>query len=278
LGVQALYPAFMENASSATKYRIAAAILALAIIIAAIFLFARKGGEGGAIVATSTASTTALELPTPENPVIQGDGYTISLENGPDITAPNYKVPIAFSADIPGDVRKKLNEEMATLVSRISKDKYDLRSWIDLGTLHKMGGDYKTAEKFWVYVSKLAPTNTIAFENLGDLYQNFLKDYPKAEASWLAAIKIAPQDTNTYHSLFDLYNDLEKKPAAAEAILKKGLAANPKAIDLYIVLARFYKTAGRTADAEAQFRLAIQAAQAEGQTVIADQIKAEAGL
>ena len=262
-------------------YRLAALIVALIVIVAAIFFFARKGGAGAGGMATSTtgSTSTAVTIPTPNNPVVKGSGYTVELLDDKNLPlAPNYKTSIVYSKDIAPEVRTQLDKNLATLVGRIDKDKYDLRSWIDLGTLHKMGGDYKAAATIWTYVTKLAPKNGIAFNNLADLYQNFLKEYPKAEANWLVAIKIDSSDTNPYRALFDLYNDLEKKPAAAEAILKQGIKANPNAVDLYVILARFYKAAGRAADAQAEYKQAIQVAQTAGQAAMTKEIQTEAGL
>jgi Tfp pilus assembly protein PilF len=108
---------------------------------------------------------------------------------------------------------------------------------------------------------------------------NFLKDYSKAEQAYLSAIKADPAGAGAYRDLASLYDNLYKKgEGAGEAILKKGVAASPDSVDLRVILARYYKDAGRTAEAKEQYQAAIAAANKAGQTEVAAQIQTEAVL
>lgn len=236
--------------------------------------------EPAGSVATSTSglASSTLNLVGMHNVSgVTGTGdFTVEVvpQNLPP--APDFRTPIAFSSDIAEDVRTQIQATADTLIGRISNDSADLLSWIDLGMMHKIGGDYKGAEVLWIYVSKAAPANSIAFQNLGDLYQNFLKDYPKAESNFLTAIKITPNDPNPYRALFSLYTSVHKVgTSAAENILKQGIQANPQSIDLQVILARYYKSVGRTAEAKAEYDAAIANAQAQGQLSLAAQVQDE---
>ena len=152
-----------------------------------------------------------------------------------------------------------------------------LAALIDLGTADKGKDDYAGAEAAWIQATQIAPNNYVAFANLGDLYMNFLHDYAKADANYQAAIKDAATQPALYGDLFTLYTTTSYKPTAtaAEDILKKGIAANPNAVELQVSLARYYKTLGRTADAKAEYDAAITNAKSQGETSLAAQLQTE---
>lgn len=232
-------------------------------------------------VATSTPAsdpTPALEPRTPTTGAVtvgaQGDiiGQPVAT---PGIAAPDFKNPITctFAADACENVRK----QQADIITALTSNKTDFDAWITLGVLYKMSRDYKGAAVMWEYVSAIYPKNTISFANLGDLYTNFLKDYPKAMAAYTQEIKNSPTNLDAYKSLFQIYTTTSYtgEAGAAEKVLKEGITANPKATELHITLARYYRSLGRTADAKAQYAAAIESAQSQGQTTLAAEIKKE---
>jgi thioredoxin-like negative regulator of GroEL len=101
-----------------------------------------------------------------------------------------------------------------------------------------------------------------------------------ANTNYLAAIKINPGQPDFYRALFTLYTTTSYKPTAtaAEDILKAGIAANAKAVDLQVLLARYYKSAGRASDAAAEYAVAVSNAQSQGNQPLATQIQQEATL
>lgn len=256
--------------------------IALVIMFVALAIFMRPQIQSSVATTISTNATSSSQqaTSTETHDGVTGTGsFEVSKEDIPTLVVPDFRAPLKISPEISADVKLALQKNFATLVEILAKDSFDLKSWIDLGTIRKMGGDYKGAETAWLFVTKGSPTNTVAYSNLADLYMNFLKDYPKSEAMYLKVISLNPTDASAYRDLASLYDNLYKKgTGAGEAILKKGVAAAPDSVDLHVVLARYYKEAGRTAEAKVQYEAAIAAAQKAGQTEVAAQLKTEAGL
>ena len=148
--------------------------------------------------------------------------------SSPDLVlvTPDYQKPIAFSASVSSDIRTQLNARLAQIQADLTQNPLDIKAWINLGAVHKMGGDFAAAEQYWQYVLTITP-NTTALYNLGDLYQNFLKDYTKAEAYFMKVIEQQPTNVNAYANLFTLYHYTLKDDTKAADILKEGLTANP---------------------------------------------------
>lgn len=192
-------------------------------------------------------------------------------------TAPDYNASVLFSASVSAATRDQINAKLSATRREISNNPHDINQWIALGGLYELASDYSNAEKIWLYVSLKWPSEPTAFGNLGDLYMNYLKNYPKAEANYLADIHLRPIDLNAYHALFSLYTTKYKQgTAAAENILKQGISANPKAVDLQVLLARYYNTKGLSAEAQATYQAAITNAKSQGNADLAAQIQAEA--
>ena len=228
---------------------------------------------------TSTATTTIYVSST--TAIVSGPSgsYTITQVPIADTTSiPNYKATFVCLKGISADTCAGLRVKYASIVATLDKKQKDFASWINLGLIRKEAGDNLGAITAWTYVTKIYPTSPVAFKNLGDVYMNFIKDYPKAESNWLAAIKIDPIDPAIYSNLFGLYTMTSYTPTAAAPanILKRGIAANPKSVDLMVTLARYYQKQGDRADAKVQYSAAIASARAQGWTTIATQIQQEA--
>ena len=256
--------------------------VSVAILLAGLIGFmvwSERAGEGVTQVATTTPSTvgTSTTIQTSVGGITANGNYKIEvIPNTPSVPAPSFRAPIVFASSVATNVKDVIQQNANIYIERIAKDKTDLKSWIDLGTMHKMAGDYTGAEIIWAYIAKVAPQNSIAVLNLADLYANFKIDYKKAEANYVKAMTLAPNDTSIYANLFGLYNGPYKASVAtAESTLKKGIAANPLATDLKVLLARYYKSMGKAAEAKAEFSAAAQSAKDQGQTDLAVQITAE---
>jgi tetratricopeptide (TPR) repeat protein len=259
----------MQNTTM--KWGMIGAVLVLGFIGVALTMRSQTSMPVG--MATSTPVSTSTQT----HDGVTGTGnFTVSQDGVIDLTPPDFRKPIEFSSTITADVKTALQKAASTLSDRLAKDSLDLKSWINLGTVRKMGGDYKGSEAAWLFVTKAAPQDTIAYNNLGDLYAYYLKDYAKAEHAYLTAIKLNPQEAGAYRELSSLYiNVYKKNTSAAEDILRKGIAVAPDSIDMHVILARYYKAAGRTDDAKAQFDAAIAVAQKAGNTDAVTQLKAE---
>lgn len=221
------------------------------------------------VTATTSAGTISATSPT-------GEGYTISaipVSERPE--APNYQRSLVFNASISADVRTKMNAQFAATKALLAKDSSDFNAWLTIGNLRLIAGDEAGAKEIWDYTAQVWPTNKVSFNNLGDYYTTYQKDFAKAEANYLLAIKNDAANAAPYRSLFSLYYTLGYNKSKGEGILKQGIAAVPKAVDLQVLLARYYRDTGRTAEAKAQYNLAITNAQSQGQTSLATTIQSE---
>lgn len=186
----------------------------------------------------TVASTTTTDL---------GNGVTVTGTAGAKVTivpvstsakipAPDLTHKVAYAATLPPEVVAILTTKIATAVASLQKNGTQGALWLQLAVDYKMAGDYKASEGVWVYLTKVSPTSPIAFQDLGDLYQNFVKDYPKSEANYLAALTLDPKNIDLYRNLYTLYKyQYKTNTTAAVDIVAKGLKANPGNPDLLLL-------------------------------------------
>jgi len=196
-----------------TQRLITTLVILLAIVAGLYYYSTRPHGSIPSPISTSSPSASATATSTPN--------AGIKLET------PDYNKPIVFSADISADIRAQLNAELATVQADLAKNPLSVKDWVNLGTLHKMGGDYSNAALYWEYLASSYSGTGVPYYSLGDLYQNFLHDYTKAEADYKLAIQTDPTNVNAYASLYTLYHYTLHDDTKAAAILTAGLAANP---------------------------------------------------
>jgi lipopolysaccharide biosynthesis regulator YciM len=260
--------------STRTLYSGIAIVILVALVIAIAFF--RAGSVGPSPNASQTASTTTQTLTS------SSTGTAINITSSPGVTVtqissvalPDFKAPLTCAASVSADRCSALRADAKIQANALSKDSTNFKAWIGLGSDRKQAGEYTKAATAWEYVSTIYPTNVVSFNNLGDLYMNFIHDYTRAESNYLIEIKNKADNPEPYRALYQLYV-LKKNNAAAENILKKGISANPSATDLKVLLARLYVSLGRTADAKVQYQAAIAGANAAGQTSVANQIEQE---
>ena len=262
--------------------RIVAAIILVVLIVGGYFLWTRTRVSPAVTNATTTATTTSTIVQTATSSTgssvaaLADGAYTIHMVPPAERpTAPNYSAPLKFDMSASSDLRADLQTQFASVKTALTKEPMDFNAWLSLGKVRLIAGDEQGAKQVWEYVSNVWPTNEVSFNNLGDLYTNYLKDYAKAESNYLISIKNKPSNAAEYNSLFNLYYVLGYNKAKAEGILKQGIAAAPKAIDLQVLLARYYRDTGRTAEAKAEYDLAIKNAQSQNQTSLATTLQAE---
>jgi tetratricopeptide (TPR) repeat protein len=163
--------------------------------------------------------------------------------------APDTKRKVSYSKDLSPEVQKIYAEKIAASAADIKENPYSLEAWIGLGLNYKQAGDYAAARDAWEYASLLSPGNVVSFTNLGDLYHYYLKEYPKSEQNYRQAIKNDPTYVLSYVGLHELYRySYGVLTTKAADILKEGIKANPKNIDLYTTLAAYYKSLNNKID------------------------------
>lgn len=138
-------------------------------------------------------------------------------------------IPSSISTDAAAILKQKLEEENASLKANPDQ----LIVWLQYGIYLKIVQDYDGARDAWEYVAAAAPSNYLAYFNLGELYMGILKEYPKAEADFKKVIELRPDLIDGYRDLYTLYHYAYKVGTGADAaILAQGLKANPGNSDL----------------------------------------------
>lgn len=206
----------------------------VAILLAILFFF----GPHSALAPTQNLSTQTGSTTAPLN-----NGVSIGTTNGnvtvtavpatSGIQMPNLNYVVVYSSSLPSDAVSALKTQIATLTSELKKDPSDGDNWLQLAIDYKIAGDYDAAATVWIYLTKVTPTNYVAYGDLGDLYMNFDVNYPKAEVNYKAAIAINPNVIEYYRDLYTLYMSFYKTNTTAAAdIIAQGLKANPNNPDL----------------------------------------------
>ena len=212
-------------------------ILAILIVIAAIFIFRSHNATAPSTTASSTATTATSpqiggQMATSSNGQVHATG---TLTGSAGITPPTLSSAIIIAPNISADQAAQLQTKEQPHISQLKATPTRVDLWLQLGLYRKEAGDYAGAIAAWNYVAAVGPVtiNFIAYGNLGDLYQNFDVNYPKAEANYLAAIKLKPSDVGYYVDLYNLYRyQYKTNTTAAADIVTQGLKANPNNADL----------------------------------------------
>lgn len=182
-------------------------------------------------VASSTNATTTGQAGTNSGSV----GIT-GIPNMSGYPAPDLNRPYMPPANLPASVQAQSKQTVANAIQQLKIDPNHLAYWLELAIYRKGSADYVGAEEIWVYCTKVWPTDPTAYNNLADLYGNYLHDYPKAVANWNEVIKLQPKNVPAYLSLASLYNINMKDRADAQATLQAGLKENPSNSDLQYAL------------------------------------------
>ncbi len=154
----------------------------------------------------------------------------------------------------------------------------DLKGMIDRARALKSAGNYDGAIAVLNQATSVYPNDVVAFNNLADIYMNFKPDYAKAELNYKKVIANDATQLNAYRNLLQLYTTADyhyANPTAAASIVAAGIKAVPTAYDLQLTLARYYRDAGRTADARVQYQAAINNANSQGLSKVAADIQTE---
>lgn len=202
----------------------------------------------------------------------------IPIEKGNTITAkvPDLNRQITFRGDISPEVKKILTDNTKRLIDLLKSDSSRFDAWLDLGSYRKQSGDYEGAWEAWEYAAILAPESYVPWNNLGDLYANYLKDYPKAEENFKKAVSLKSDYINGYRALYELYRySYTEKTNLAPQILKDGLVKNHKSTDLMILLAQYYKETGDTTQARSYYTQALNEFNKSGNTSMSALIQQE---
>ncbi|OGG70061.1 hypothetical protein A3F27_03280 [Candidatus Kaiserbacteria bacterium RIFCSPHIGHO2_12_FULL_53_13] len=263
--------------------------IVLLILIGAAVLLSKKPLSNGELPVPQTQeSTESSTIPPAGISITPSDSsasssYTISpipvTSTAPAPSAssspPSLTKDVAFSGDISAPVKNILSERIAKYRTLLSKNYSDLSTWMNLAIQYKTAGDYDSAREVWEYISRTHPRDITSLHNLGDLYQNFLKDYAKAESYYKLAISINPTQSINYLALHEIYRySYRQDTSAAVDILKSGFTkvAGNQAIDLYTALGSYYESKNDKANAIVYYTKARDAVQKLGNTALVAQL------
>lgn len=129
-------------------------------------------------VATTTTQTLS------DGTIIGGlpEGAVLTeVFSAPELKVPDYRAKVAYGASVTDEVRAVIETRLAADIDLLVANPQNFNAWMDVAVLHKIGGDYRGAEVIWLYATKHWPKSLVPFQNLADLYQNFLNDPAKAK-------------------------------------------------------------------------------------------------
>lgn len=194
--------------------------------------------RGGAATSPSAYSSTTSS-PSASTTSGQGSaqitaGKAISSDNGLATTLPepNLDRPYTPPSDLPAEVQATDREAVAGAVAQLKIDPSHLAYWLQLAIYRKGADDYTGAEEIWLYCVARWPTDPTAYNNLADLYGNYLHEYDKAVTYWSKLIALQPNTISAYINLATLYDINMHDAADAKATIAAGLKANPNNPDL----------------------------------------------
>lgn len=217
------------------KKRNIPSIVAIVLILVGLYIvFDRTKKETVSIESVNTSDTSTTTQVNLGDGVIATvpKGYVFESVDTPTSNIPSLDRPIVFASNIDESVQKAIQTKVLELQKELKKDSSKVPYWIDLGTYHKVAGDFSGAKIYWDYAGKRAPTDFISFGNLGNMYAYQLKDMVNAEKYYNQAIKNAPAQIYLYAQLAEAFRDVSKDIAKARAVVDKGLTANPNSPEL----------------------------------------------
>ena len=204
----------MNEKNNKPYYLVVGVLVAVAVVAGLIYL-------------TNAPQTPGTKTPEdrPLGNIIEGNGTVVEET----VLTPDFTRPLAFADTVDAEVRTFLQGKFDGLQETLKGNSTDFNAWVALGTLRKTAGDYAGAAEDWDYIARLYPNSTIPFDNLGDLYMNFIKNYPQAEANFKASLVFNPGNIHAYQQLFALYTTYGYKTdtTAAADLVAAGLAKNP---------------------------------------------------
>jgi len=171
----------------------------------------KKEGESDYEISTIPLAVEETQLPTP--PVLVRE--------------------INFPDSISQEARVIFKEKISTTIQTLTDDPYNnVSAWIDLGLYRKAIEDYEGAAEAWEYAALRAPSDSIAFYNLGDLYAFYLHNNAQAEINLLKALENGSDQVYIYFKVVEFYRDIAKDTEKARAVAKDGVEKNPDSQEL----------------------------------------------
>ncbi len=172
-------------------------------------------------------------------------------------SAPNLNRQIVMKIELPPGEAGKIINEIQDLSLTLKQTPDYLAGWLQLGILRKFIGDYDGAVEAWKYASVIRPKEPISYNNLGDIYGNYLHDPKQAEIYMKKAVELEPGAASVYRNLHDLYYFSFKDKDKGMGVLLKGLEKLPTDTGLMVILAGDYLDKGDKINAKKYYDQAL---------------------
>ena len=131
-----------------------------------------------------------------------------------------------------------------------------IKETLSLAIKNYQQNELSEAQILYDKILKIDPTNVIALNNLGVIYQEF-KEYPKSVESYEKAIKFDPTHAQSLNNLGFLYQKLGKL-RKAQSCLEKAIEIDPNSIDANNNLGVLYQKSGEYQKAQSYFEKVIE--------------------
>ena len=115
-------------------------------------------------------------------------------------------------------------------------------TWIAIGSMRQMFGDYNGALSAYHQSIGLQSNNVLGYRNMAEVYNKNLNDYEKAEVYYKLALENNTIDSEIYVSLALVQQYKLNNPEAAEKTLLSGLTRVTDKRDILLRLIALYKT------------------------------------
>lgn len=119
-------------------------------------------------------------------------------------------------------------------------------TWIAIGSMRQMLGDYEGALSAYRQSIILQSNNVLGYRNMAEVYKNNLQDYEKAEEYYKLALENNAIDSEIYVSLALVQQFKLNNPEAAENTLLNGLNRVADKRDMLLRLINLYKTTNQS--------------------------------
>ncbi|MBI2096205.1 MAG: hypothetical protein HYT43_01060 [Candidatus Taylorbacteria bacterium] len=248
---------------------------ALALLIAAVFIVKLRN-EKKTIPPSPLSEKASASTPVSDSKglsAVSGTG-DFTIEKVPLRSYPSLARPIKLPPVFEGQAAESMLGSISRTLAILKKDPGNVNAWYALALNRKMINDYAGAVEIWEFLKVSGIKDSAVFVNLGELYHLYLKNYAKSELNYRMAISKLPVNLSSYSGLHELYKySYKKETAAAADILKEGISKNPEAIDLMVLLARYYEEKKDFVSARLYYEKAAAEARRQGDISRADLIE-----
>ena len=254
---------------------------------------------GGAVVVVAAAALTVYiyrDMRSPVSLTSEGAATSTGVAIEPSGGAGNYTVKVlsndnsSFAARLPNldttvtdyghldqAALQVAKQNIATISAALKQNPNDLNKWLQLAVLRKILSDYKSALAILDFTAATWPDNYVSFADRADIYQFYDKNPQEAESNLKKVIQLKPDYVQAYEDLRTLYTSSDYPGGQAKAlpVLLLGLKNNPQSVDLMTYVARYYRSTGDKANANAYYDKAVETARPGNNANLADSIARE---